>query len=117
MCTRHRHSATAPCRALQLEDRRHAVPHIHLDRKGDRDLRTLVVYRLPSEVGHSGHMDEQIVGPDLDIVIDAALAHGELVQDRTYAERREDVRGDLQTELAPDSPGLRVDRCPEVDLA
>ena len=47
----------------------------------------------------------------------AALAYRELVQDRTYPERREDVRGNLQTELAPDRPGLRVDRRPEVDLA
>ena len=81
--------------ALQLEDGRHAVPHVHLDRKGDRDLRTLIVHRLPSEVGHPGHMDEQIVGPNPDVVIDAALAHSELVQDRAYPERREDVRRNL----------------------
>ena len=31
---------------------------------------------------------------------------GELVQDRADAERREDVRRDLQAELAPDRPGL-----------
>src|SRR5690349_21104889 len=62
-------------------------------------------------------MDEQIVGADPDIVIDAALTQSELVQDRPYPERREDVRRNLQTELAPDRPGLRVDRRPEVDLA
>src|SRR5215469_16468042 len=61
-------------------------------------------------------MDEQIVGPDPDVAIDAPLAHGELVQDRTYPERREDVRRNLQTELAPNRPGLRVGRGPEVDL-
>ena len=93
------------------------MTHIHLDRDGQGDLRTLVVHRLPSKVGHPGHMDEQIVGPDPDVVVDAALAHGELVQDRTYPERREDVRRNLQTELASDRPGLRVDRRPEVDLA
>src|SRR5262249_42875269 len=34
-----------------------------------------------------------------------------------YPERRENVRRNLQTELAPDRPGLRVDRRPKVDLA
>src|SRR6516162_7248335 len=93
------------------------MPHVHLDRERDRDLRALVVHRLPSKVGHPRHMDEQVVGPDPDVLIDATLAHGELVQDRAYLEWREDVRRYLQTELAPDRPGLRVDRRPEIDLA
>jgi hypothetical protein len=93
------------------------VPHVHLDREGNRDLRTLVVHRLPSEVGHPGHVDEQIIGPDPDVVIDAALSRSELVEDRPYPERREDVRRNRQTELAPDRPGLRVGRRPEIDLA
>jgi hypothetical protein len=50
-------------------------------------------------------VDEQVVGPDPDVVIDPALADGELVQDRTYPERREDVGRNLQAELAPDRPG------------
>ena len=73
--------------ALHLEDGRHAVPHVHLDRKGDRDLRTGIVHPLPSKVGHPGHVDEQVVGPDPDVVIAAALALGERVHDRADAER------------------------------
>jgi hypothetical protein len=102
--------------ALQLENGRHAMPHVHLDREGDRNLHAFVVHRLPSKVGHPGHVDKQVVGPEPDVLIDAALAHSELVQDRTDAERGEDVRRNLQTELAPDRPGLRVGRRPEVDL-
>src|SRR5215831_7243661 len=64
-------------------------------------------------------MDEQVVGADPDIAIDAALAHSELVQDRPYPERREDVRRNLQTELASDRPGPEVnltahDHCDEL---
>ena len=59
----------------------------------------------------------RLSGPMPDVAVAAALAHGELVQDRTYPERREDVRRDLQTELAPDRPGLVVDRVAEIDLA
>ena len=61
---------------------------------------------LPAQVGHPGHVDEQVVGSDPDVVVDAARALGELVQDRADAERREDVRRDLEIELAPDRPGL-----------
>src|SRR5262252_7535496 len=37
--------------------------------------------------------------------VHAALTYRELVQDRTYRERREDVCRNLQAELAPDRPG------------
>ena len=63
-------------KALHLKDRRHAVPHIHLDRDGERDLRAGVFDALPAEVGHSGHVDEQIVGSEPDVVVDATLALG-----------------------------------------
>lgn len=62
-------------------------------------------------------MDEQIVGPEPDIMIDPALAHSELVQDRAYSERRKYVRGDLKTELASDRPRLFVYRVPQIYLA
>ena len=42
---------------------------------------------------------------------------GERIHDRADAERREDVRRDLQTELTPDGPGLLGGRIPKVDLA
>jgi hypothetical protein len=103
--------------ALHLEDGRHAVPHIHLDRKRDRDLRAGVAHRFPSIVGHPGHVDEQIVGPKPDVMVAAALARGQLVEDRTYPERRKDVRRNRQTELAPDLPRLFVDCIPKVDFA
>ena len=57
-------------------------------------------------VGHPGHVDEQVVGSEPDVAVDAARALGEIVQDRADAERREDVRRNLETELAPDRPGL-----------
>ncbi len=99
------------------------MPHVHLDREGDRDLRAGVVDRLPAQVGHPGHMDEQVVGPDFEVAgrlagwTGATLALGELVQDRANPERRQDVRRDLEFELAPDRPGLLVDLRPEIDLA
>lgn len=98
--------------ALELEDGWNAVPHVHFDREGDRDLRASVLHALPARVGHPGHVDEQVVGSEPDVVVDAALALGEIVQDRADAERREDVRRNLETELAPDVPGLRVSRFP-----
>src|SRR4030095_12149454 len=49
--------------------------------------------------------------------LSAAPAQGEVVQDRADPEGREDVCGDLETELAPDVPGLRVGRFSEIDLA
>ena len=69
---------------------------------GDRDLRAGVLDPLPAQVGHPGHVDEQVVGSEPDVVVDAARALGEIVQDRADAERREDVRRNLETELAPD---------------
>ena len=49
---------------LHLDDRRGAMPHVHLDREGDRDLRALILDRLPRPCGLAGHVDEQVVGPD-----------------------------------------------------
>ena len=54
----------------------------------------------------------RLSGPSPMLLLTAALAHGEQVQDRAYPERGEDVRRNLQTELAPDLPGLLVDRRP-----
>ena len=76
-----------------------------------------VFHRLPAEIRHPGHVDEQVVGSEPDIVAGATGAGGEVVQDRTHAERRKDVRRDLQPELAPDRPCLGVGRFAKVDLA
>src|ERR1700675_4283475 len=79
--------------------------------------------RLPALVGHPGHVDEQIVGTDLEVAgrlavrPDAAEPLGELIQDRADPEREQGVRRDLESELAPDGPGLLVDLRPKVDLA
>jgi hypothetical protein len=91
------------------------VPHVHLDREGDRDLRTIVVHRLPSKLGHPGHVDEQIVLSEPQRTAVATLALSEQVQGRTDAERGKDVSRNLQTELATDHPGLLVTR--QIDLA
>ena len=99
---------------LHLDDRRDSVPHIHLDREGNRDLRASIVDRLPAHGGLPGHVDEQVVGSDGER--SARWVGGEEVQDRGDAEWREDVRRDLQAELSPEGPGLCVGRCPKVDL-
>ena len=44
-------------------------------------------------------------------------AGGKIVEDRADAERRQDVRRDLKSELAPDRPCLGVGRLAEIDLA
>src|SRR6266700_1276266 len=68
-------------------------------------------------------MDEQVVGPDSKVArrlagrADAALALGQLVQDRANPEWGQDVRRDLEAELAPDGPGLLICLRPKVDLA
>src|SRR5262249_55932338 len=81
---------------LHLDDRRDAVPHVHLDREGNRDLCAALLHRLPSEVGLPSHMDEQVVTPEPECAGVAALIFGEQVQGRGDAERRKDVRRDLQ---------------------
>jgi hypothetical protein len=53
-------------------------------------------------------VDEQVVGPQPDVVVDASLSLGKEVQDRTDPEWGEDMRCDLETELAPDPPGIGV---------
>src|SRR5207249_9848788 len=58
---------------------------------------------LPGGVGHAGHVYEQVVRPDVDVAI-AARSGGEPLEGRPDAERRKDMRGDLQAELAPDAP-------------
>ena len=65
---------------LHLDDRRNAVPHIHLDREGNRDLSACFLDRLPAYVGLPGHVDKQVVGPDLETA--DAGSYGELVQRR-----------------------------------
>ena len=119
---RHRHLDVGAERglhaqALHLQDRRHAVAHVHLDREGDRYLHPFVLDLLPAEIGHPRHVDEEVVGPEADVVVDAARAGGEVVENRPDAEGRQDVRRDLQTELASDLPRLRVGRLAEVHLA
>ena len=100
-----------------LMDRRDAMAHVHLDRERDRDLHALVLHLLPAEIRHAGHVDEQVVGSEPDVVVDAAGAGGEVVEDRADAERREDVCRDLKSELAPDRPCLGIGRLAEIDLA
>ena len=102
--------------ALQLEDRRNAVPHVHLDRESDRDLCADVLDLLPGGVGHPGHVDEQVIRSDPDVAV-ATRSSGELVKSRPDAERREDMRRNLEVELPPDRPGLVGRRISKVDLA
>ena len=54
---------------------------------------------LPGEVGHAGHVDEQVVRADADVVLVPPVPPASVVHDRANAERREDVRRDLQAEL------------------
>src|SRR5258708_19744469 len=91
------------------------MPHVHLDRERDRDLYAVVLDRLPAHVRHPGHMDEQVVGPEPERAAVPTLALGEQVQGGANAERREDMRRDLEPELAPDLPSFLVAR--KVDLA
>ena len=93
------------------------MAHVHLDRERNRNLGAAVLDPVPAGVRHAGHVDEQVVGSDPDVVVDAAGTRGEVVQDRADAERRQDVRRDLDVELATDPPGLAVGRLPEIDLA
>ncbi len=58
----------------------------------------------PGPFGHPGHVHEQVVRPDADVFLVAALALRQRIHDRANAERRQDVRGDLQAELAPELP-------------
>ena len=92
------------------------MAHVHLDRHRQRDLRAGILDPLPAQVGHAGHVDEQVVRTEADVAV-AARSSGELVKNRPDAERREDMRRDLQAELAPDGPGLVGRRVAEVDLA
>ena len=59
----------------------------------------------------------RLSGPSPMSLLTPPVPCGEIVQDRADPERREDVRRNLETELAPDLPGLRVGRFPQVDLA
>jgi hypothetical protein len=72
----------------------------------------------PRRIGHARHVNEDVVLAHGDVGAGrAAGALGELVEDRANAERRENVRRDLQMQLAPDRPGLGVGFGPEIDLA
>ncbi len=93
------------------------MPHVHLDRKRDRDLRADILDPLPGRVGHPRHVDEQVVRSDPDIVLAASHPRGERVHGRADTERRENVRRDLETEVSTDRPGLLGRRIPEIDLA
>ena len=70
-----------------------------------------------ADVRHAGHVDEQVVGSDPMLWSLPPVPRGEVVEDRADAERRQDVRRDLEAELAADRPGLAVGRLPEIDLA
>ncbi len=93
------------------------MAHVHLDGKGDRHLRADVLDFLPGGVGHPGHVDEQVVCSNIDVVLVATLARRECVHDRADAERGEDMRSDLEVEIPPDRPGLLGRRIPKIDLA
>src|SRR5262249_7113349 len=100
------HSTSTP-HLERLQDRRHAVAHGHLDRKGDRYAGAGVLDRLPARLGDAGHVNEQIVRAELP-------RGGELVERLAHPERAHDMRRDRQIELGPNLPRLLVDR--PVDL-
>jgi len=50
-------------------------------------------------------MDEQVVSSDRGVAV-AARSGGERVEDRPDAERRKNMRRDLQAEVATDPPGV-----------
>ena len=62
-------------------------------------------------------MDEQVVRANTDVAVAAGLILGQQVQGRTDSKRRQDVRGNLQAEPAPDRPGLFQADGTEIDLA
>ena len=101
---------------LHPDDGRHAVPHVHLDGKRDRYLRADLLDFRPGGVGHARHVDEQVVASDADVAV-AADSSSQLVESRPDAERRKDVRGDLEAEPPPDRPGQVGRLVVEVDLA
>ena len=78
---------------------------------------------LPGSVGHPGHVHEQVVRADLDAaevagtVVNVGGDAGELIEDRADPERRQDVRRDLQAELASEGPGRPRRRVAQIDLA
>ena len=47
----------------------------------------MVLDRLPAQVGHAGHVDEQVVGSEAECPAVAAMALGEQVQGGANAER------------------------------
>src|SRR5260370_40381390 len=58
----------------------------------------------------SASVDEQVVGSEPQRATVAAVALGEPVEGRAHAERGQDMRRNLETEMAPDLPGLLVAR-------
>ena len=93
------------------------MPHVHFDRHRERDLYAVILDGLPPLIGHSSHVDEQVVGSESDIVVDTTGALREVVENRADAERRKDVRCDLEAELTADRPSLGVGRLAEIDFA
>ena len=67
------------------------MTHVHLDWESDRHLRAGFLDPIPAHVGLAGHVSEQIVRPNSDILVGASMTRGKLIEDRRDAERREDV--------------------------
>ena len=51
-------------RVHRLQDRRRAVAHVHLDRHRERYADAGLASSSPGGIGHAGHVDEKIVGPN-----------------------------------------------------
>ena len=67
----------------------------------------------------SRHVNEKIVGAnalECVAVLAAKLVQGEPIEDRGDAERRQNVRCDLETEMAPDRPRSDGTRVAEIDF-
>src|SRR6478609_3517913 len=86
-----------------LMSRWFAVAHVHLDRHSDGNLSTDVLDLLPRRVRHARHVNEEVVRADPNAAV-PAISSGERVENRPYAERRQDMRRDLQVEIASDRP-------------
>ncbi len=80
-------------------DRRHAVPHGHLDRGRDRDLRPRIGDRLPGGLRDGAGVDELEIRPHQALALD-------LLDERPLADAADEVRHDGQAVLAPDRPGF-----------
>ena len=61
----------------------------------------MVLDPLPAQVGHPGHVDEEVVGSKPERTAVAAMALGERVQGGPNAERREEMRPLRESGLTP----------------